>query len=127
MSPAIITTALGLGKKLLGIEADDRKRDDDLELAVVQATGQVARIVCIAYLFGPDFAAALPWISVDAVANYQTAMAEATPAWKQGAKEGVVLAIWGLTERNTHKAKSARAEKAKRGQGPPGAPPGGGR
>jgi hypothetical protein len=123
MTPAIISAAVGLGKQFLGMEAEEQKRDDELELSVVQATGQVARIICIVYLFGPDFAAALPWIEPADVAQYQQAMAEATPAWKQGAKEGVVFAMWGLTERNNHKAKAARTEKAKRRDGPPGGGP----
>jgi len=117
VSPGLISGAVALGKELIGMSADDQKRDDELELAIVQASGQFVRIASLAYLMGPELAPLLPYITAADVATYQDQVVDSVAAWKQGALQAAILGIWGKSEVDQSKARRARAERARRGQG----------
>jgi len=114
MTPSMITAGLGLGKKLLGLQGEDAEREDELELAIVQSSGQWIRLLSLAYLMGPELAPLLPWISIADVSEYQQHVSANVAEWKQMALQAAILGVWGRAERDTAKARTARREKARR-------------
>lgn len=109
IAAAAISTLGGLASNWLSNDAKEDKQRGRVDLAVVQGTGWLCRLLVLTYLFGDDFLAALPWIDGEAVAAYKTAMAEATPAWEATAQQFVVFAMWGGAERAKSRAVKARA------------------
>lgn len=111
MSIAAVSAVAGVVGKWLQNDASEDQNRTAVDLAVVEATGQIGRILSLLFLFGPDVAPLLPWVEAADVAAYKAALADATPAWEQGAKQAAIFAMWGGSERAIRKAGKARGAK----------------
>jgi len=107
---AVSTVGSVVQNWLTNEKAEDENRTK-VDLAVVEATGQIGRLLALTYLFGGDAAVAVGLAEVEAVTAYKTAMAEATPAWEAAAKKAAIFGMWGGSERAISRAGKARARK----------------
>lgn len=82
----------------------------DLEREIVRQSAGWARLFALAFLFGPDAALLLPWVTSADITGYYDALATAQPEWRAQAKEYIVLAMWGGAEATNigHKIKRDR-------------------
>ncbi len=114
IAAAAVSTVGGVVKDWLGNEKAEDENRTDVDLAVVEATGQIGRILALTYLFGPDFAVAVGLAEPEAVTAYKAAMAEATPAWEAAAKKAAIFGMWGGSERAISRAGKARGRKKRK-------------
>lgn len=108
---AALTTVAGIVKEWLSNDAKEDAQRTKVDLAVVEATGQVGRILSLVFLFGSDAAPLLPWVEVADVVAYKEGIAQATPGWEQAAKQAAIFGMWGASEKSIRRSHKARAEK----------------
>ena len=109
---------LGLVKALIPVAtkwlSNDAKEDANrtrVDLAVVEGTGHIARILALTYLFAPDIAPLLPWVEIADVISYKQGVQEAIPEWEEMAKKAAIFGMWGASHRQVGRVKKARALK----------------
>lgn len=132
----VVKTIAGIGGEYLeGKREKTRQKHKrqvaelDLEREIVRSTTGWCRLFALAFLFGPDAALLLPWITAADIGAYYDALATAQPEWRANAKEYIVLAMWGGAELANGtsaltKQRRRRKEEGDKPTGPdtPGAP-----
>lgn len=117
----IVKAVAGIGQEYIAGKRAKSKRKHELEAAeldlereiVRQSTGW-CRIFALAFLFGPDAALLLPWVTAADLASYYEALSTAQPEWRATAKEYIVLAMWGGAELTNGAHKFARGRRRDR-------------
>lgn len=95
-------------------KAEKAMAELDLEREIVRQSTGWCRIFALAFLFGPDAALLLPWITAGDLQAYYEALSQAQPEWRATAKEYIVLAMWGGAEAtNLGHSVQRKREKAK--------------
>lgn len=108
---ALIKTVIPLASQLFSNKAKEDANRTRVDLAVVEGTGHVARILALTYLFAPDIAPLLPWVEVADVIAYKQGVMEAIPDWEAYAKEAAIFGMWGVSHLQVKSASRARAMK----------------
>lgn len=122
----IVKAVAGVGQEYIaGKRAKSKRKHEleaselDLEREIVRQSTGWCRIFALAFLFGPDAALLLPWVTAADLASYYEALSTAQPEWRATAKEYIVLAMWGGAEitNGTHKfARGRRRDRERKAQ-----------
>lgn len=106
------------GKKQAQKAKAERKMAElNLEREIVRQSTGWCRLFALAFLFGPDAALLLPWVTAADLQAYYEALSQAQPEWRATAKEYIVLAMWGGAEAvNLGHSVQRKREKAKQKQ-----------
>jgi hypothetical protein len=138
---SIVEAAAGVAKEHIAgqrekarAKAERKAKELDIEREVVRRTTAAARYAVLAFLFGPDVALLLPWVTAADIGAYYEALSTAQPEWRQSAKQYIALSMWGGAEivngghaiaRKRQQRRQAEA-KGQADQGGDNVPPGGG-